>query len=69
MCSSDLSLPSFHHLCVLDEHLLYVRHLEPVVAQVAAICQDQGWDGACSIWGEGQKCQRRHWEEVTSHET
>lgn len=33
---------------------------------MAVICQDQGWDYAHSIWGEAQKCQRRHWEEVTS---
>lgn len=45
-------LPSIHHLCVLDEQLLYVKHLELVVAQVAVICQDQGWDHARSIWGE-----------------
>lgn len=63
-------LPSIHHhLCVLDQHLLYVKHLELVVAQIAVICQDQGWDYAHSIWGEAQKCQRRRWEEVTSRET
>ena len=54
---------------MLDQHLLYVKHLELVVAQIAVICQDQGWDYAHSIWGEAQKCQRRRWEEVTSRET